>query len=366
MEKQKLKMFVLIVGIIFILTFSYPMEMKSFVRGEDEHLSSDFRNFDSYKQFISFLNNCSNSKGNMFYEDRGVYLDESVVSGSLKNDVSSVDYSDTNIQVEGVDEPDVVKTDGKHIYLVSEDNVVYLLEAWPAEEARILSEIDFNYSVKNIFVKDNVLVVFGQDYKSHMLEKQNKIVAEDWYSGSNTFIRIYDIENRSEPVMKREVISGGIYSHARLIENHIYVITTLYPYHITSTFEENKTVIPQISVDGKTKNISLSNIYCLDKPYSSYTLTHIVSIDLTSEEEGVEDKVFTLEDNHKLYVSNDNIYLAVRMDQLNFNNFQKAIDEIVIDEVSETVEEDIEKIRSLKFLEENQKTRVIRWTLQNY
>ena len=30
-----------------------------------------------------------------------------------------VDYSTTNVQEEGVDEPDIVKTDGKHLYVMA-------------------------------------------------------------------------------------------------------------------------------------------------------------------------------------------------------------------------------------------------------
>jgi len=36
----------------------------------------------------------------------------------------SIDYSTTNVQVEGVDEADVVKTDGKYIYQINNNRVV--------------------------------------------------------------------------------------------------------------------------------------------------------------------------------------------------------------------------------------------------
>lgn len=37
-------------------------------------------------------------------------------------------YSQTNLQVEGVDEADIVKTDGKYIYYIK-DNMVYIAQA---------------------------------------------------------------------------------------------------------------------------------------------------------------------------------------------------------------------------------------------
>jgi uncharacterized secreted protein with C-terminal beta-propeller domain len=73
------------------------------------------------------------------------------------------DYSTTNIQVEGVDEADIVKTDGRYVYVVS-NNKVFIVDAYPAEGASIISEIDPNGSVSEIFVNSDKLVLFGQNY----------------------------------------------------------------------------------------------------------------------------------------------------------------------------------------------------------
>jgi len=75
---------------------------------------------------------------------------------------SSVDYSQTNIQVAGVDEADIVKTDGKYIYAVSGSRVS-IIDAYPAESAKIVSTLYFNGSVGEIFINGNRLVVFGQE-----------------------------------------------------------------------------------------------------------------------------------------------------------------------------------------------------------
>ncbi|MFN4133039.1 MAG: beta-propeller domain-containing protein, partial [Candidatus Hadarchaeales archaeon] len=50
------------------------------------------------------------------------------------------DYSTTNIQVEGVDEADIVKTDGKYLYVVSKNSIIIIL-AYPPEQAKIVSKI---------------------------------------------------------------------------------------------------------------------------------------------------------------------------------------------------------------------------------
>jgi len=67
----------------------------------------------------------------------------SVVPSSveLSGEVISVDgrgFSETNVQVEGVDEADLVKTDGQYIYL-TRNGKVYIVRAYPPEAAEVVS-----------------------------------------------------------------------------------------------------------------------------------------------------------------------------------------------------------------------------------
>ena len=63
----------------------------------------------------------------------------------------AADYSKTNIQVEGVDEADIVKSDGKYLYVVSGNNVV-IIDAYPAESASIVSELEYEGYLQDIFI----------------------------------------------------------------------------------------------------------------------------------------------------------------------------------------------------------------------
>ena len=56
------------------------------------------------------------------------------------------EYSRTNVQVEEVDEADIVKCDGKYIYVVSGRSVI-IVEAYPPENARVVGEIVLNGTV---------------------------------------------------------------------------------------------------------------------------------------------------------------------------------------------------------------------------
>jgi len=74
---------------------------------------------------------------------------------------SDVSYSDTNVQVAGVDEADVVKTDGKYIYIIARSSI-YIAQAYPAESARILTHVAIpGFSPQELFAEGDRLMVFG-------------------------------------------------------------------------------------------------------------------------------------------------------------------------------------------------------------
>ena len=66
---------------------------------------------------------------------------------------TSADYSETNVQIQGVDEADIVKTDGEYIYIVSGDTVT-LIKAFPADEAQVVSKIVLEGEITGIFIND--------------------------------------------------------------------------------------------------------------------------------------------------------------------------------------------------------------------
>jgi hypothetical protein len=79
---------------------------------------------------------------------------------------SATSYSPTNIQVAGVDEADVVKTDGRYIYVISNESV-YVLKADP-QSAQVLSKIPFsNTNLLGMFISQDgsKLAVLGNKYE---------------------------------------------------------------------------------------------------------------------------------------------------------------------------------------------------------
>ena len=77
-------------------------------------------------------------------------------------------HGETNVQVKGIDEPDVMKNDGKYLYTVAKGTEVNIYSLLPADSMKLTSTIKFGNSpgkseyANSLFVKGDLLVVFTQ------------------------------------------------------------------------------------------------------------------------------------------------------------------------------------------------------------
>ena len=120
-------------------------------------------------------------------------------------------------------------------------------------------------------------------YRDYPLKIEDDTISSDassdvWMDTNSVYIFVYDISDRSNPVSIREVQMEGYYSNARMIDEYVYVISTQYAYEPVLYAEGGSSYVPKISVDGVAENIGLSDIYYIDSPSTSKTLTHIVSL----------------------------------------------------------------------------------------
>ena len=82
--------------------------------------------FSSYEELKTFLEDTTSLPYNYWVRGEGLGLesfDAQAAAPTAAEETSNADYSKTNIQVEGVDEADIVKTDSEYIYIVSGGNI---------------------------------------------------------------------------------------------------------------------------------------------------------------------------------------------------------------------------------------------------
>lgn len=152
---------------------------------------------------------------------------------------AAADYSATNTQVEGVDESDVIKTDGAYLYQVNKDRVV-ITRAVPATDMKVASVIGFegrSFRPKELYVDAKYLVVIGSTSRGTggaepvpMSEASDgsaltkKMVVPIRPVLTTVKAIVYDIADKSAPKMLREVELDGNYVSSRKIGSALYLI----------------------------------------------------------------------------------------------------------------------------------------------
>jgi uncharacterized secreted protein with C-terminal beta-propeller domain len=143
-------------------------------------------------------------------------------------------YSQTNVQVEGVDEADIVKTDGTYLYVVQNQNV-RIIQAHPASSMKLMSTIDLadaSFSPQDLYIDRDRLIVIGSKWESGpvIMENEKRLMAPGtmiWpgpYYPPKAEVRIFDVSDRSNPTLERKVGLEGSMVSTRKIRDRLYLV----------------------------------------------------------------------------------------------------------------------------------------------
>ncbi|MFC4323422.1 beta-propeller domain-containing protein [Litchfieldia salsa] len=245
---------------------------------------------------------------------------ESAADSTGSNEAVGQGHSETNNQVSGVDEADTVKIDGEYIYQV-QDGKVLITKAVPVGEMKLEGSILYkqSFSPTQIYLYKNQLVVIGYGYEEQTeVKKETTIAKEDsriWPGYfQSTRALVYDLSDKKDPKQIRDVEIEGSYITSRRIGEHIYLVSNHSPDIWTYEKEAEMELRPRYSdsagsEDGIDKVVNYEDIqYFPSSPETNYTVIAAFSL-----EEPIKEASLTtyLGSGHQLYMSKDNLYLAV-------------------------------------------------------
>lgn len=143
---------------------------------------------------------------------------------------ASTDFSTTNIQVAGVDEADVIKNDGKFIYIIKGGDL-RIVEAYPSDNLKelvtfTLGEQNETFTPTEMYVDGNQLTVIGSDYKSPdaVLPGTTTPAYPPYYNYNRTKVFVVDITDRTKPLVTRSVEFDGYYNTSRKVGSTLYMV----------------------------------------------------------------------------------------------------------------------------------------------
>ena len=224
--------------------------------------------------------------------------DSGVSSGSSQ---TSTDYSQTNIQVEGVDEADIVKNDGKYIYTLVQNKLV-IVDAFPAENAKIVSETKIDGNPRNIFVNKDRLVVFADGNAEVPYFEQYDFMPRPRYT-SKTHVFVYDISNKEYPKLVKDYNINGYYFESRMIDDHIYFISKEDVYYYGGFID-----LPIIKEASTV--VARPDVFYFDNPEQNYVFHTVASFNVFDDNDKVNAKTFMMGYSNTVYVSENNLYIT--------------------------------------------------------
>lgn len=306
---------VFVVALSSVVVFSQKKTPKVLQEMKKEDVAKiDLETVGNFENFYNIIKSKNSTNGETKYSFN---LQESITDVA-KSDMLET-RSNTNIQVENVDEGDIVKTDDKYIYYLSKQRLI-IINAENAETSGKIAEINFkeeNFYPIEIYVQNNKLALIGNIAYNENLKMSTEMQDISEAPKSKTGIIIYDITDRSNPKEIRNVMLEGSYitSMSRMIDENIYfaVSENIYGYDIScKSIEElnENDYMPKYTdtaISNEEKCISYDKIYNLDETEDANYLI-LVGININGDNEA--DIQTFLGAGTYLYSSEKNMYIA--------------------------------------------------------
>ena len=228
-------------------------------------------------------------------------------------------YSQTNVQVQGVDEADIVKTDGKYIYQVN-NNRVLISKASPPEAMKVQKVLQFsgeNFIPTELYVDASFLVVIGSSNSSLGYDYKIMPGAEvEMYPPSYPYEQyvkaiVYDIRDKNSIKQVRELELEGSYVSSRKLGSALYLVANknIDWYRI---MEEGQVDLPgyrDTAAGSKAIDIGLDQVrYFPDCVTPNYML--VAGLDLSQPGKKADVSSY-LGSGENIYVSQSALYAAV-------------------------------------------------------
>ncbi len=239
MKKVLLKTATIFLLVAMVFTFSGCDELFQIENTEE---LPRFKNFDAMLEYMSKTASgyAYGMRGGEFPE-MAMGEDAAAPSSNAAKDSSggneSQSHGETNVQVAGIDEADVIKNDGRYLYFVSGNRLI-IVDAADSANMSITSKIVLEdmSTFSEMYITGNYLTAIGYTYEEIAVEENSssgdsKTMPGRYIPGrSYTFAQVYDISNKSNPVLTREYkIEGSILS-SRVKDGNLYLVTNKWAY----------------------------------------------------------------------------------------------------------------------------------------
>lgn len=214
------------------------------------------------------------------------------------------DFSQTNLRDAGVDESDIVKTDGEYLYIIKRGSSVRIVEADGTEltEITAVESDDLSESIRDLYIDGDTMILVTGGSRSMMKQEEEDVYTTEYYDYAR--VLTYDISDRAEPKLLGSAEQEGYYSSSRKAGNDIYLFTEFRPQIGES--QDDSRIMPLINGES----MAAANIYVPDTLQDTSYLV-IGSVNIGSPDK-IENSKAVVSGVEQFYVSSESIYICNR------------------------------------------------------
>ena len=287
-------------------------DTESSVQPEEVTASGEFKQADSEEELYKTLQELEKQTGSYARGGDIMLLEESAEIATMdagaadtaanQKVTGEADYSQTNVREAGVDEGDVVKTDGSYLYILKSSGsvrIVDIRETKMKEVAEIQPE-KLNESIEDLYLDGDRLMLVTTGYESSMEEAESDMYTVNRYQ--YTALTVYDITEREHPEMTGRITQEGDYLQSRKNGDYVYLLTQYSP-SLGDSFEDSS-VMPLVN----EQKLAISDVYLPDQTsQSDYLVASGINI---QDPENVISSKAIVSGAADFYMSSDNLFIC--------------------------------------------------------
>lgn len=222
-------------------------------------------------------------------------------------------YTTTNLQESGVDEADVVKSDGEYFYIAN-GQTLSIVRADPAALQEVAT-LDLGFWSSDMYLIDDQLIVLGSQTSDTGVGPA--IAMEIWppyYIGNEIVVAQVDVSDPAAPAIEQQLSMDGSLVTSRLTSGKLIIVSTILPaVPDTGFLGINLVTLEDVLPTAKTRGgsdvlVPWENWLRPASP-DGYYMTAIVTIDAANVET-IVGSTAVLANAGTIYVSPEALYLT--------------------------------------------------------
>lgn len=287
-------------------------DTESSVQPEEVDASGEFKQADSEEELYKTLQELEKQTGSYARGGDVMLLEKSAEITTMdagaadtaanQKVTGEADYSQTNVREAGVDEGDVVKTDGSYLYILKSSGSVRIVDI-RGTKMKEIAEIQpekLNESIEDLYLDGDRLMLVTTGYESSMEEAESDMYTVNRYQ--YTALTVYDITEREHPEMTGRITQEGDYRQSRKNGDYVYLLTQYSP-SLGDSFEDSS-VMPLVN----EQKLAISDVYLPDQTSQpDYLVASGINI---QDPENVISSKAIVSGAADFYMSSDNLFIC--------------------------------------------------------